>query len=323
MNVYYRSIHVHGTHTDLHVELTLQTIFNIIKKSKKLFDASHVVFCLDGKSWRKQVYPKYKANRAAAKLKKTKTELENEEILMEVFNELSEFLEEKTNVTVLKTDNAEADDLIAMWIEAHREDKNIIVSTDEDYVQLISENVWIYQGTSGTIVKPEGVFHEDGKTFLLKDKTHKTYPNPEYFLFKKCIRGDKSDNIFSAYPGIREKGNKSKVGILEAFEDRHNKGFAWNNFMNQKWEDHEEDVHVVKDDYERNKKLIDLTEQPDYIKAECLSEILKKTSSKKKKNVGFHFLKFCGKWGLMNLAKYPDDYARMLNLHYSDAVNKS
>ena len=39
-------------------------------------------------------------------------------------------------------------------------------------------------------------------------------------LFEKCMRGDTSDNVFSAYPGVRTKGTKNKVGLIEAYEDK-------------------------------------------------------------------------------------------------------
>ena len=71
----------------------------------------------------------------------------------------------------------------------------------------------------------------------------KEIPNPEWLLFEKCMRGDASDNVFSAYPRIRK--NK----LLEAFEDRTNQGFAWNNMMLQRWVDHNNVEHRVKDDY--------------------------------------------------------------------------
>ena len=40
------------------------------------------------------------------------------------------------------------------------------------------------------------------------------------------MRGDPSDNIFSAYPGVRTKGTKNKIGLTEAFEDRNSKGYT-------------------------------------------------------------------------------------------------
>ena len=33
------------------------------------------------------------------------------------------------------------------------------------------------------------------------------------------MRGDSTDNVFSAYPGVRTKGTRNKVGLQEAFED--------------------------------------------------------------------------------------------------------
>ena len=62
-----------------------------------------------------------------------------------------------------------------------------------------------------------------------KTGKEKEAPNPEFMLFEKCMRGDTSDNVFSAYPGVRTKGTRNKVGLIEAFDDRQTKGFNWNN----------------------------------------------------------------------------------------------
>ena len=76
------------------------------------------------------------------------------------------------------------------------------------------------------------------------------------------MRGDTADNVFSAYPGVRTKGTKTKVGLQEAFADRDSKGYSWNNMMLQRWGDHEGFEHRVIDDYQRNviKVLRKLTE---------------------------------------------------------------
>jgi len=37
------------------------------------------------------------------------------------------------------------------------------------------------------------------------------------------MRGDATDNVFSAYPGVRKKGTRNKVGLVEAFEDKKKK----------------------------------------------------------------------------------------------------
>ena len=41
--------------------------------------------------------------------------------------------------------------------------------------------------------------------------------------------------------------------------------------MLQRWVDHEEVEHRVRDDFERNQILIDLTKQPDEIKQKAIS----------------------------------------------------
>jgi hypothetical protein len=74
------------------------------------------------------------------------------------------------------------------------------------------------------------------------------------------MRGDPTDNVFSAYPKVRK--NK----LQEAFEDRSNKGFAWNNMMLQRWVDHNGAEHRVLEDYERNRHIIDLAAQPQDIR---------------------------------------------------------
>jgi hypothetical protein len=135
------------------------------------------------------------------------------------------------------------------------------------------------------------------------------------------MRGDTSDNIFSAFPGVRVKGTKNKVGLLEAFEDREKKGYAWNNLMLQKWTDHNGADHRVMDDYARNVMLIDLTAQPDRIKAAVDASInaqLKKTAVAG--TVGLHFLKFCGKFELKKLSDNPSSFAVWLNKAYNGVL---
>ena len=68
-------------------------------------------------------------------------------------------------------------------------------------------------------------------------------------LFEKCMRGDTSDNVFSAYPRCPKKGTRNKVGLIEAFEDKNTKGYNWNNMMLQRWVDLDGVEHPVLDDY--------------------------------------------------------------------------
>jgi 5'-3' exonuclease len=279
----------------------------------KKFDADHIVICTDGRSWRKDVYRQYKANRAKIRLSKSLDEQEEDQIFFDALNDFENFLKNHTNVTYLHHPQLEADDLISGFIQAHEHDLGnqfTIVSTDTDYQQLISSHVQLYDGVQNKLTTIEGFFDDKGKPF--KGKEH--VPDPEYMLFEKCVRGDKGDNIEAAYPGARSKGTKNKVGILEAFENRHQQGWEWTNFMMQTWVDLEDQLHVVKDDYERNVMLIGLRHQPEHIKQLIRETVeLAMCSSNDCNHVGIHFLRFCGKHELVNIAKFPDDYVTMLN----------
>jgi hypothetical protein len=104
--------------------------------------------------------------------------------------------------------------------------------------------------------------------------------------------------------------------MKEAFEDKNSKGFNWNNFMLQRWTDHEGAEHRVLDDYHRNITLIDLTAQPDEIKTVLDETIKVQTNVVPKGQVGIYFLKFCGKWDLQRVSEQADAHAEYLNAHY-------
>ena len=135
-------------------------------------------------------------------------------------------------------------------------------------------------------------------------------------LFEKCMRGDVSDNVFSAYPGVRTKGTKNKVGLMEAFEDRHKRGFTWNNLMLQRWVDHNGLEHRVLDCYNRNVMLCDLTAQPDDIKQKMADTISTASVSKNQSQIGMHFLKFCGRHNLIKLSEQATQYAEIFSARY-------
>lgn len=320
-NMFHRAKHVamRGTDIDTKIGLAFHIMMNSVKMCYQKFNADHAVFCLEGRSWRKDYYKPYKAQRKAAQEAKSIREQEEDKIMFDAYDNMIEFLDKKTNVTLLQNKNAEADDMIALFIASHPDDDHIIVSSDSDYQQLLAPNVKIYDGVQNRIITLEGFFKDDKDMTPIKDKKTKELlpaPDPQWLLFEKCIRGDTSDNIFSAYPGCRKKGSKNKVGMIEAFEDRNSGGFNWNNFMLQRWTDHNGEEHVVRDDYERNRTLIDLTAQPDDLKVTFVETIAEASKPKHVNGVGINFLKWCGIWDLQNLAKAPDEMAAILNKGY-------
>ena len=59
-NMFFRARHV--VRGDMNTKIGMSTL-NSVKKAWNDFDADHVVFCLEGRSWRKDFYEPYKKNR--------------------------------------------------------------------------------------------------------------------------------------------------------------------------------------------------------------------------------------------------------------------
>ena len=321
-NTFFRARHVINGDADIKLGMAFHITLNSIKKAWQDFGGTHVVFCLEGRSWRKDHYKPYKAQRAASRAAHTEREAEEERVFWEAFDTFKEFVTEKTNCTVMQHPRLEADDLIAGWIQSHPNDNHVIISTDTDFVQLIAPNVKQYNGVSEITITHEGYFDAKGKRVIdKKTQEVKAAPDPQWLLFEKCMRGDTSDNVFSAYPGVREKGTKNKVGLREAYGDRDSKGYSWNNLMLQRWTDHEGQEHRVKEDYERNQTLIDLSAQPDEIKTIIAETIAVATGANKNvSQVGIRLIKFCNLYDLKKIADQAQAYAEPLNARYLNEI---
>ena len=317
-NTFFRARHVVRGDADIKLGMALHITFNSIKKAWNDFGGTHVVFCLEGRSWRKDFYKPYKANRAETRAAMTVREQEEDKLFWETFDAFKEFVETKTNCTVLQHKQLEADDLIAGFIQMHPNDDHVIISTDSDFHQLIAPNVKQYNGVADTLTTHEGVFDKKGKSVIdKKTKEAVAAPNPQWILFEKCMRGDSSDNVFSAYPGVRTKGTKNKVGLTEAYEDKGKKGWAWNNMMLQRWTDHEGTEHRVLDDYERNVTLVDLTAQPEDIR-KLITETIEGNTREPKNvsQVGIRLLKFCQLYDMKKIMDTIQTYADPFQARY-------
>ena len=317
-NTFFRARHVVRGDVDTKVGMALHITLNSVKKAWNDFDATHVVFCLEGRSWRKDFYEPYKRNRQVARDALTPAQAEEDKVFWEIFDEFKDFIGTKTNCTMMQHPQLEADDLIAGWVQAHPNDNHVIISTDGDFAQLIAPNVKQYNGVSNTIITHEGYFDDKKRQPIIDKKTKeaKPAPNPQWQLFEKCMRGDTSDNVFSAYPGVRTKGTKNKVGLTEAFADKDSKGYNWNNMMLQRWVDHDGVEHRVLDDYQRNVVLCDLSAQPEDIRGIINNVIEDHKTPKDVQQVGMRLMKFCAKWDMQRVADQAAQFAEPLNAKY-------
>ena len=90
-------------------------------------------------------------------------EVEEDTAFFEAYDDLT-FMNERTNCSVMKCDIAEADDII-QGPHIHPNDEHVIVSSDTDFVQLLSENVQSqYNGITKETIKLDGVYDDKGKS---------------------------------------------------------------------------------------------------------------------------------------------------------------
>lgn len=302
---------------------TLAVTLSLLSRSFKKFQASHLVVAIDSSSWRKSIYPEYKATR---KLKKTPKDLVIDKAIHEMIDNCEELFK-SMNCTVMRVPMAESDDLIAQWIFAHSNHSHIILSSDSDYKQLISDKVNLYNGMNNTLWTNQGVFYQDGLKALRtqtqvmifdelwKQQTERSAKgvdtfvpvtvDPQWELFEKVMRGDTSDNIPRAAPkGIRTER------LVEAFNNRDKT--EWINLMAHA----HPDGTTVEDAFWRNIRLIDLRKAPDYIVDAIVEEMANQMTKPATNQVGRRFLEFCGKHQLVNIGSNAQHHAEMLVRRY-------
>lgn len=161
------------------VNATHGFIKTILKLKNDYKQADIVCATESGSNWRNQSYSEYKNGR-----KEMPTELRSQIFIINNFLELF-------GIPVIKKDNYEADDIIAILTKKDY-DKIIIISSDKDLLQLVSEKVVVYDMMKNVIYNSEEVY----RRYQL---------SPEKIVDYLSIVGDKSDNIPGAN-GIGEKG---------------------------------------------------------------------------------------------------------------------
>lgn len=285
---------------DLETDLIFHKIFNSLNKFYKKYNAHDVIVVFDSKSWRKiytsdenedkVTHKKYKGHRRANLTESKKIKLG---IIDSQLNEFYEVLKSQTGLIVLKEKYLEADDLIGGWVQRFHDHKNIIISSDKDFIQLlVNGNV--------TLIDP------------LTDKPRDLLEwedDAAYFMFEKCFRGDVGDNVINAFPRLRS--NK----IKEAYTDE----FKRTNIMNNSFiiESLDDSGTLIKhtyrtgDLYDENKLLMDLTCQPDYIK-ELIDQSITNAIENRSSFNYFNFLKFLGKHELQAIIKDVDKFVPLL-----------
>lgn len=226
----------------------LKSIGSAIKK----FHPSRCIVIFDGKGGskkRKEIYPEYK-KRAHNKLRYNRvvnflSEGEEEESMKKQFSRLIEYLS-YLPISIIVIDNIEADDTISYITTTLLKNECVIMSTDKDFYQLITDKIHIWSPTMKKLYTPEALYEEYG-----------IYPYN--FILYKIIEGDKSDNIGKVKQIGLETARKIIPKIFETEKIKYNEFIEYINELDSKLTS-VKNLKESKDILDRNYKLMQLSD---------------------------------------------------------------
>ncbi|MEP3264447.1 MAG: DNA polymerase I [Hyphomicrobiales bacterium] len=169
-------------------------VFNQAKDGKLGPPATHfaVIFDHSSKTFRNEIYPEYKANRSAPP-----------EDLRPQFGLIREATH-AFNLPSIEKEGFEADDLIATYARIANEsgDRVTIVSSDKDLMQLVTDNVSMYDSMKDKHISTPEVREKFGV-------------GPEMMIDLQALAGDSTDNV----PGVPGIGAKTAAQLLLEYGD--------------------------------------------------------------------------------------------------------
>jgi hypothetical protein len=223
----------------------LHTLFLINNKHKHEF-GKLVICCEGGKSWRSKAYPHYKALRKITRAEDAIKWKEIDRLNRLIRDEISSH-----NVfKIVTVPGAEGDDVIATLAKTFQE-PSLIISEDKDFHQL-HKFPYIHQYSRR------------------RDRVYQT-ESPEKDLREKIIRGDRNDSI----PNVHSKDEvfvlKERQTIVSAkmFEKYDSNFFIGEGGIPE----------CFKENFERNKLLIDFDNIPKNVEESILNEFHREAQS--------------------------------------------
>ena len=221
------------------------------------FNPTRCVVTFDGKGGsdsRKKIHEGYKADRGKNRFRVNRaygelmTEEQEKLSMRQQFvwlNDILDYLPVKTMIY----DGIEADDTIAYlthYNAVENDNEVVIVSTDKDFLQLVSDKVSVFSPTKKKLYNRQVVFDEFGIW-------------PQNLLLYRTLDGDTSDNI----PGIKGCGLKT---LLKRFPELSEDKLITHEDLFQMCEDNKGKIKIYDDILEAreqllmNKRLMELKE---------------------------------------------------------------
>jgi hypothetical protein len=232
---------------ELSENLVKHVILNNLRMYRKKYPATKydkLVIACDSYSWRKDVYPEYKANRKTTRAK------DKHDWTM-IFNLIESTLDDiRANFpyAVIKIDKAEADDIIgALTIEKSMPllgEDVVIVSADKDFIQLQKY---------GHVIQWSPMFNK-----AIKDD------NPVKYIFEHILKGDSSDGV----PNVLSPDDCLVNHVRQTPMTKKKLAEWWENRANLK----EVMPTEVFRNYMRNREMIDLDRIPEHITHQAIND---------------------------------------------------
>tara|TARA_B100000131_G_C18091055_1_gene602218 strand:+ start:707 stop:1576 length:870 start_codon:yes stop_codon:yes gene_type:complete len=252
---------LHGHHNvEIQEDLIRHMVLNSLRTNRQKFhnEYGELVICCDDKNyWRKKLFPYYKANR---KQYRNQSELDWS-MIFGVLNQIREDLKTTFPYKVLQVDTAEADDIIATIVHhfgnplrRENEDQILILSGDKDFIQLhVYGNVSQYDP-----VRKRWIKHDD----------------PQQYLKEHIAKGDRGDGI----PNILSKDDCFINGRQKPLRTK-----FLNKVTSQSFEEIENSDDEYKTNWNRNRRLVDLSMVPEYIQCTVLDDFSNEENSSRAK----------------------------------------
>ena len=232
---------------DLSEDLVRHMVLNSLRGHNKKFrkEYGEMVIACDSKNvWRREVFPNYKAGRKANRAKSEHDWDSIFSMLHNIKDEIRNFLPYK----VIEIETAEADDIIATLVNRlqrqtgpNHAKKVLILSGDKDFIQLHNDNVRQYNPVLSK--------------FVGKGET------PSIYIKEHILKGDRSDGV----PNVLSDDNVFVEGRRQRPLSK-KKIEAWVDEMIMTFTEEEQK------NYNRNRKLIDLSCIPPELEAKIINE---------------------------------------------------
>ncbi len=218
-------------------------ILNSLRMYRTRFQETYgeLVLCYDSKHyWRRDYFPNYKCNR-----KKTRDESDKDwDAIFECLNAIKSELKDFFPYKHLEVYGAEADDIIAaLCLELEYDNgKTLILSGDKDFIQLHKyKNVSQYSPITKRMINGA---------------------NPKEYLEDHILKGDASDGI----PNVLSPDHTFMEGLRQRpLGKKKIESFKENGLPTEE----------IKRNYQRNEKLINLSQSPDDLYITILKEYQK------------------------------------------------